>query len=539
MAGQTPVGPRGAARSILRGRGALLAAAALGAGCTAAPNAPGARETPTAIVEIPAPIAPASSLAAAPATGATATEQHTRTKPAGARIHAKARFVWIHPAPVADGSWIGYLTLGGSAPLRGGSAETAKAGSGPGCDAWYGLEPRGFVCLGDATTLDPDEPTYAALARDAADVSSAWPYEYGESIGTPRYAHLPTETEQRATEWDLVRHLEHVRAARAATGDQAIARIDKLLVGVDLGPAGVSSPLLLEVGAGVRESRAYVAPGSTIAYTRAFDAGDRAWLLTSDHALVPRDRVRRYPRSEFHGVELGHGLSLPIAFVRKQPRPKYRREGGEKLVPTGETWPRLAWLAITGDAIAEGGKRFLPTAEEGTFAAEADVTLAQRADSIPFTAAPSEGARTWIDVSVAGGWLVAYEEREPVFATLISPGRGGTPYPGLDPLTTASTPTGTFRVDGKFKTATMVSSTDDAFVHSEVQYVQNFHGPHALHGAYWHDAWGEPKSGGCVNLSPLDAKRMFEWTEPRVPEGWHGLRSVREVGRATVVVIHR
>ena len=57
--------------------------------------------------------------------------------------------------------------------------------------------------------------------------------------------------------------------------------------------------------------------------------------------------------------------------------------------------------------------------------------------------------------------------------------------------------------------STMVSSTNDLLVHTEVQYVQNFHGPHALHAAYWHDDWGEKKSGGCINLSPRDAQRLF------------------------------
>jgi hypothetical protein len=29
-------------------------------------------------------------------------------------------------------------------------------------------------------------------------------------------------------------------------------------------------------------------------------------------------------------------------------------------------------------------------------------------------------------------------------------------------------------------------------------------------------------SHGCVNLAPLDAKRLFFLTDPPVPEGWHG-----------------
>ncbi|MBL8743417.1 MAG: L,D-transpeptidase, partial [Myxococcales bacterium] len=149
------------------------------------------------------------------------------------------------------------------------------------------------------------------------------------------------------------------------------------------------------------------------------------------------------------------------------------------------------------------------------------------------------GKKTWVDVSVFGGTFVAYEGETPVFATLISPGRGGTPFPGRDPISTASTPTGTFRVDGKFRWASMVSSTDANIVHAEVQYVQNFHGAHALHGAYWHDQWGELKSGGCVNLSPIDSKWVFEWSEPKLPKDWHGMRSVKELGAATRVVVRQ
>jgi hypothetical protein len=164
--------------------------------------------------------------------------------------------------------------------------------------------------------------------------------------------------------------------------------------------------------------------------------------------------------------------------------------------------------------------------------------VVRAAEPPPQVRARTGGRRTWVDVSVLGGTLVAYEGDRPVFATLISPGRGGVPVRGRDALETASTPTGTFRVDGKFVTATMVSSTNDLLVHTEVQYVQNFHGPHALHGAYWHDAWGEKKSGGCVNLSPIDAKRLFEWGEPAIPTDWYGMRSVPEMGPATVVVVH-
>jgi hypothetical protein len=42
----------------------------------------------------------------------------------------------------------------------------------------------------------------------------------------------------------------------------------------------------------------------------------------------------------------------------------------------------------------------------------------------------------------------------------------------------------------------------------------------ALHGTYWHDQFGYPRSHGCVNLSPRDARFLFEWTWPELPDGW-------------------
>ena len=32
-----------------------------------------------------------------------------------------------------------------------------------------------------------------------------------------------------------------------------------------------------------------------------------------------------------------------------------------------------------------------------------------------------------------------------------------------------------------------------------------------FHGAYWHDDFGSPVSHGCINLSPGDARWLFEW----------------------------
>lgn len=40
---------------------------------------------------------------------------------------------------------------------------------------------------------------------------------------------------------------------------------------------------------------------------------------------------------------------------------------------------------------------------------------------------------------------------------------------------------------------------------------------HAFHGTYWHGDFGRPRSHGCLNLTPEDARWIFRWTEPAPP----------------------
>ncbi|MBI4926180.1 MAG: L,D-transpeptidase [Anaerolineae bacterium] len=39
----------------------------------------------------------------------------------------------------------------------------------------------------------------------------------------------------------------------------------------------------------------------------------------------------------------------------------------------------------------------------------------------------------------------------------------------------------------------------------------------AVHSTYWHNEFGVPRSHGCINMAPEDAKWVFRWTRPYVP----------------------
>ena len=71
----------------------------------------------------------------------------------------------------------------------------------------------------------------------------------------------------------------------------------------------------------------------------------------------------------------------------------------------------------------------------------------------------------------------------------------------------------------------------------DVPWIQYFASGYALHGAYWHDVFGVPRSHGCINLAPIDARIVFQWTDPPLPDGWHGINIGTDMGEGTTVVI--
>src|SRR5690606_32607400 len=112
----------------------------------------------------------------------------------------------------------------------------------------------------------------------------------------------------------------------------------------------------------------------------------------------------------------------------------------------------------------------------------------------------------WIHFSIGQGTLVTYEGSRPLFATLASPGIGGVPGPGADPLSTRTTPVGTYRIQFKHRTDDMSPEQTEnrSYWIADVPYAMYFKQPFAIHVAYWHESFGEPMSGGCINVSPKD-----------------------------------
>ncbi len=126
---------------------------------------------------------------------------------------------------------------------------------------------------------------------------------------------------------------------------------------------------------------------------------------------------------------------------------------------------------------------------------------------------PDSGKK--IQVRLDDQLVLAYENGQPVFATRAA--TGATLLFG-----TYSTPVGKFMTYHKRPTRHMSSGdlTASGYDLPGVPWVMYFtESGLSLHGTFWHNDFGHPKSHGCVNLSVSAAKWLFRWTNPVVKPG--------------------
>jgi hypothetical protein len=456
----------------------------------------------------------------------------------GARplLTSRGYVTWVYARPTTHERFIGYIRNGSSVALR--DAELARGDGCPG--GFYAIEPRGYVCNDRTVTRTPSlrrVETTAAAARSPG----AFPFQYAFSDGAPMYNRVPTPLEQERTERGF-------GPAGDARRSYVRASVYHDLAGLDpIAPVDAVPPFLAGGGMAAENRLGLVKEtlpaGSIVSFTRAFAAEGRTWLFTADQALVPADRVRLFARSSFHGTSLGRDVHLPIAWMRGSASPMYRRTPSDAFEKTGGSWPVRTYVRLAGPGLATG--RWIETLDrdadgEPLYLSDRDATVVRAASALPSGVKPDE---KWILVSITQGTLVAYEGLTPVYATLISPGRGGVPVPGHDDVQGSTTPLGTHAITFKDRAVTMSPDRPGGprtqYI-ADVPHVQYFKPPFALHAAVWHERFGEPASAGCINASPLDAEELFDWTEPRVPEGWQGATGAGAPSvKATRIVVVR
>lgn len=256
-------------------------------------------------------------------------------------------------------------------------------------------------------------------------------------------------------------------------------------------------------------------PGFSVALLEEQNAHGEKWGRTKKGRWVAMRELVPARANVFHG-ELLEPTATNIAWVVNDKVNVYGSDKLDKATGVRVRFEKVQIYEERAAALRISGEGETPA----VWMRAKDLARARIMDPPPEVS----GDDHWIDVDIKEQTLVAYIGKQPVFATLVSTGKGP---PGSE----LATHTGTFHIWVKVFTTKMDNldkadkdDTADTERHlysiEDVPWVQFFDKAIALHAAFWHHEFGHMHSHGCVNLAPLDARWLFAFTSPHLPSGW-------------------
>ena len=486
------------------------------------------------------------------------------------------------------GPWLTVLVAGAAVYAQPNNEKEAKIGyvqsgarlavmpkpkSGDGCPAgWFELVDGGFICGASGTLDEKDARTHFALRPPNLD--SLLPYTYARNTknGTPMYRTVPTRDEMKRYEPYLASDSSDAKAITHSTDSTehpVTSAVPTAAASVASAPTEMSAAAAASVvpstTATVREEEDPKTPwwqregvedrlhemklsdlrtdsddvlaqrmvkGFYVAVDRTFRWNGRTWYKTTKHMVVPADRFGVAGPSDFKGIELGTDWQLPVAWVYggRESATLYEIDPQQRQPRAAGKLDHFEAAQLTSDKLEINSTTYL-SLKNGKWVKQSQVRITAPGE-------PPEGLKPnerWLDVNLTQQTLVAFEGQRAVFATLISTGKS-TKVKEKD----HSTPVGRWRIREKHVTTTMdgdgTAAGDLPYSIEDVPYVMYFFRSYAVHGAFWHRNYGVQMSHGCVNLAPLDAKRLFFFTTPTIPSGWHGVWSSNSRPGSWVVV---
>ncbi len=367
---------------------------------------------------------------------------------------------------------------------------------GVGCEPeGWGLVDGGFACLAGTTPTEAPLASFPPLAR----FDPPTPEEYGDYVATGAWERDPTTEEALlpfvyGKRWRRWKGANYASLAAWERGDPPI---DSLADDTKYHFVGV-----------VESARGPV-------------------LLREDGRVVPLEDAFLYPVSRFAGVDLAaqplpEGLAQ--AWVHRYDGAVVRVAADRKAAELAKL-PHHAALRVRATPATEDGRWYAVPGADGRdgFVSAADI---RRVRPLP----PPPGIaddEPWIDVDVAEQVLLLFRGQALTFATLVSTG-----------LAPQETPLGVYRVMDKavhWDMASLPGAAEPYHV-ERVPWVVHFRPRYALHGVFWHWGFGNRASHGCVNLSPRDARTVFDAVAPRLPEGWHSVYAAPDAPGTTLRV---
>lgn len=301
------------------------------------------------------------------------------------------------------------------------------------------------------------------------------------------------------------------------------------------GPHAVAQPVVRE-GEVVPFQYAFATHAGVRTYRRMEDVADENWAEELERGMsVAVVGTARIDGSTYVHTASNRWVSMrDLAFARPSERVGIFYEPGESVASVGffrantRAWPTaenaLRDSGPSGSSVLFTRRETAHVREERTLRGIRFARLDGGWVRAALLMRPNVGAapaglgarERWVDVDRATQMLVAMEGGAPVFATLVSTGRGEHP-----------TQPGEHRVWSKLATTDMSNAGDNEimtatalYTAARVPWVMFFHEDQGLHGVFWHDLFGRPRSHGCVNMAPRDAAWLFQWSPPALPPGW-------------------
>jgi hypothetical protein len=463
---------------------------------------------------------------------------------------------------------IGFMRSGGRAPVEGESIAKKNCSGG-----WYKVRSGGFVC-GNYGTTDLANPE-VKFATSQPNLKEILPYPYARNAknGTPLYKTVPSREQMDRYE-PYLKDAEKAKdkekdpnakppSDRAVAVAEKLAAADKVetalpIAAQDAGTTLMPTPAVqdpepdkpwwqqedikdrlheMKLDALTADSDDILAKrmvsGFYVAVDKTFRWNGRSWYKTTKGLVTPSDRMWQTAGSSFKGVELdGTTYKLPIGWVYggNKSAGTFTIDTAANTIRNAKSIDRFVPISLTGKSIEFQGKDYVELTD-GTFMKKAQLRITEPG---PPPQGLAENER-YIDVDLSTQTLVAFEGSRPVYATLISSGK----YSKIKDKD-HSTPTGEWHVREKHITTTMdgdgTAAGDLPYSIEDVPFVQYYFRSFALHAAFWHSNFGVQMSHGCVNLSPLDAKWLFFFTGPHLPEGFHGVWASESQAGSRVVV---
>jgi hypothetical protein len=200
-------------------------------------------------------------------------------------------------------------------------------------------------------------------------------------------------------------------------------------------------------------------------------------------------------------------VTVPFTDARRLPEPTSPRL--YRLYYSSIYWIRAV-------AVVSGGEPYYQLFDErlgiSYFARAADLRTIPESEYAPLNPRVTEKQ---LVVNLATQTLTAWEGAAQEFQALISAGRL---YKPSDNASARSwTPTGQFQVERKrpSRHMGMGEAAGSAYELFGVPWVSYFHWQgFAFHGTWWHNDFGRPRSAGCINMRPSDARWVYRWSLP-------------------------